>query len=97
MRVHALGYDMNGEAISIVCRHVTDGDPIVEVAHDLDGVVQVLCARADHGADDAQTVHLQHLAAKLKALNLPTVHPGQYAQLSESGWTVMDMPEEEDT
>ena len=96
MRVQLLGYDMNGEALSITCRHVMDGEPIVEVAHDVDGVVQALCAVHDHGFDDARTVHLHHLAGRLQALDLPRIEPGQYAQLTEGGWSVMDMPPEDE-
>ena len=91
-----MGYDMNGDALCIVCRHVSAGEPIVEVAHDPDGVVQALCARYDHDADDAHTVHLHHIAAKLDALHLPTIMPGQFAQLGEGGWMVAERPPEEE-
>jgi hypothetical protein len=91
-RLVAIGCDFDPRQIAIVCRHVTDGQPIAEVAHDLDRVVQVLCARHGHDAADAQTVHLHHLVVKLDALDLPRIDPGRYAQLSESAWIVLDMP-----
>ncbi|MFC5342953.1 hypothetical protein ACETK8_13720 [Brevundimonas staleyi] len=96
MRVHALGYDMNGDALCIVCRHISEDAPVAEVAHDRDGVVQILCASYDHGAADAVTIHLHHVAPLLASLDLPTVHPGQYAQRTEGGWAVTDMPPEEE-
>jgi hypothetical protein len=96
MRVQAMEYDMNGDALCIVCRHVTDGVPIMEVAHDRDGVVQLLCASYEHGAHDAHTVHLSHMISVLDALELPKIDPGQYAQLSEAGLTVLQMPPEEE-
>ena len=96
MRIHALGFDMNGDVLCIVCRHVSEGKPIVVVAHDLDGVVQMMCGLSNHGAADAHTVHLHHMAEKLSALNLPTIQPGQYAELSEGGWNVADIPPEEE-
>ena len=72
-----IGCEFNPEQASIVCTHVTDGAPIVEVAHDLDRVVQVFCEQQNHDAASAQVVHLQHLQAMLAALALPDIHPGQ--------------------
>jgi hypothetical protein len=94
MRVRALGYDMNGDALCIVCRHISDGASVAEVAHDLDGVVQVLCASYDHGEADAYTVHIHHLMPILETLELPDIKPGHYAQRTEAGWIVAEMPPE---
>jgi hypothetical protein len=91
-----MGHEFADDQPAIVCRHVTDGQPVVEVAHDVDGVVQVLCARFDHGAEDAQVVHLHHLMPVLEPLGLPAIEPGHLAQLSEGGWIVKAMPPEEE-
>ena len=91
-----MGHEFADDQASIVCKHVTDGAPVVEVAHDLDRVVQVLCARFDHGADDAHVVHLHHLVPVLEPLSLPVLNPGQFAQLAEGGWVVKDIPPEEE-
>lgn len=91
-----MGHMFEADQAAIVCRHVSDGEAVVEVAHDMDRVVQVLCGRFDHGAADAHVVHLHHLASILDVLGLPVVNPGQFAQLNEGGWTVQDMPPEED-
>ena len=91
-----MGHEFADDQASIVCKHVTDGAPVVEVAHDLDRVVQVLCAHFDHGADDAHVVHLHHLVPVLEPLSLPAIDPGQFAQLGEGGWVVKDMPPEEE-
>ncbi len=94
--LHLIGHEFAEDQVSIVCKHVTDGAPVVEVAHDLDRVVQVLCARFDHGVDDAHVVHLHHLVSVLEPLGLPAIDPGQLAQLGEGGWLVKDMPPEEE-
>ncbi|SPU52281.1 Uncharacterised protein [Brevundimonas vesicularis] len=94
--LNLMGHEFADDQAAIVCTHVTDGQPVVEVAHDLDRVVQVLCARFDHGAQDALVVHLHHLMPVLEALGLPTIDPGHLAQLSEGGWIVEAMPPEEE-
>jgi hypothetical protein len=86
-----MGHEFADDQVAIVCTHVTDGQPVVEVA-----VVQVLCARFDHGAEDAQVVHLHHLMPVLEPLGLPAIEPGHLAQLSEGGWIVKAMPPEEE-
>ena len=94
--IRLMGHDFDADQAAIVCRHVTDGYPVVEVAHDVDRVVQALCAMYDHGATDAHVVHLHHLLPVLEPLQLPLINPGQFAQLSEGGWVVKNMPPDEE-
>ena len=91
--IKMLGTRVAANQLCIVCNHVLEGAEIVEVGHDLDGVIQLLCERYDHGPGDASPVGAGHLVDKIRQLKIGKLPIGYYATRGSEGWVVAPFPD----
>lgn len=92
-KIKVLGTKVEASHLCIVCNHVLQGAEIVEVGHDLDGVIQLMCERYDHGPVDASPVGADHLVDKIRQLKIGKLPPGYCATRGDEGWVVAPIPE----
>ena len=87
--VKILGHTYQANQLCIVCTHIFLGADIYEIAHDNDDVIQVMCSRHPHLAEDALPVSAGVVSNLLSAArdNL-TIPPNHYATRSSDGWLV---------
>lgn len=57
-----LSYQLN--TACFICKHVMDGVPILGMAHDHEGDLQLVCGREGHKPDDWHVVGVGHIDHK---------------------------------
>jgi hypothetical protein len=91
------GYSYPSNRACFICKHVMDGSPILGMAHDHEGDLQLVCGIEGHPSDDWHVVGVGHIDHKKEVLDeLPTVHVGFAAERNDinSPWRIVPIPVE---
>jgi len=67
------GYTYDEHKACFICRHITDGYPVLAFAHDEDGDLHFTCGGQEHEEIDWLIIGLSHLLEQVRSMDLPPV------------------------
>jgi hypothetical protein len=93
-RIKLLGHSFDESQVYIVCKHIMAEAEVVEIAHDHDEVIQLMCASTVHGVDDASPVCANDVKSLMPDSAADIVLPPEhYASLEAGQWIIRPYPD----